>query len=280
MSAVHDTDEASALSYRLIQFGIMLASIFASGLSIGDQSKLAASIGWTELHGWQSYFLPWSVILLEAIALIVWMHAPDASTRTKAFWWAAVASCVSYSLNLTWNRISNGYAEQTEALIWYLSGVPNLMMVASLKVGSLIHAPRRRKEDNGREEVSEEAAEVEEEADQRPKPESELPAQPVEAPPVEAGEEDMEDDDRRPIIRPVPSGKGTPREAVILCLAEIQRRVDSGQDPDDGLTGSYLADTYGRISIRAWNMAKREARELWDADEAACRTLLNERVSA
>ncbi|MFD9941572.1 hypothetical protein ACFWYW_24270 [Nonomuraea sp. NPDC059023] len=277
MSSNNDSGLTSTKVTRTIQAGTMLAALCVAGLSLGDQSQLAASVGWNGMGGTQAYLLPGGVILLEAVTLVVWSVAQDRKTRNKAFWFSVLATLVSYSLNVIWNRIHNGYAEQTEALVWYLSAVPSIAFVAAMKVGSLLVS----RKPNPHASASDEAATSALPTDRStplPEPEASeeahLPDLPPQVPALPESEE--------PIIRPVPANLwDLPRRTVMLCLREIaERRLKDPEDDLEGMTGPWLKATYGSPSERSWTAAKREALELWTKDADGCLELLGAKLSA
>lgn len=255
---------ARALLQRDIRGMIMLSAFFSGCLSTFDQSELAKRVmEWDGGGGTQSFLLPGTVILLEAVCLIVWNRAEASTTKWKAFWWAMFATAVSASLNITYARLHWNFAEVTEPLVWYLSIIPNLMLMASLKVGSLLMPARRKPED-----VQEVTQEVTQESDTPP---AELPAP----------------TDKKPEV-PTP-GVGVwevPRDTVMICLEEIASRLDAA-GPEASvpevlkeMTGSHLEGRYGRITARAWNDAKRDAISAWMQHRDSIVQLLSSRQSA
>jgi hypothetical protein len=284
VSTDNDNDDGTTpLAYNSVQLGIMVSALCAGGLSSGDQGQLAVLLGWTGLGGLQAAFLPGSVITLEAVTLVVWNKAKDPAMKKKTFGFSILAALVSLSLNIIWGRIHNGYGEVTEALVWYASAVPNIMLVASLKVGSFLSPPRKRKR---AEELP--AAELPPEPEEEPLPapelpeEEPLPTEPPNLPPNEeekpnAGKkrEDGEEEDPDPGLFPVP---GEASRTVLICLAEIADRKTLNPDHSlEDLTGKALAAKYHKPTTRrAWNMAKSTALRMWEKDPDRCLDLLGQ----
>ncbi|WP_188187490.1 hypothetical protein [Nonomuraea sp. SYSU D8015] len=280
MSHVDDTeDETTSRTYYLIRIGIMVSTICAAGLSLGDQSQLAVKVmGWTGWGGLQPYLLPGSVIALEAVCLIIYNVVRDHRRKTLIFRWSILATFVSASLNIIWSRIHNGYDSPAEWLVWYIAMVPNAMLLASLKVGTYLTPPRKKKPlpvppNSGPEDEKQPVPKPPEDKKPEEKPE-ELPAPPPEKPVLP----------KPPVLVPLPAfGKEEelPRKTVLICLQEITERKSANPEDDLAeLSGGFLERTYGRIGRRGWTNAKKEALQLWEKDPDKWRQLLKTRVSA